>query len=315
MTSEAAAMQEATIDYERAQAAYETSIAAAANSEVQSSISSAQNAQVQLDELLSSPTAAEIAQANAQVADAEAALATLLEGPTVSELRSTEINLEQALVDLEEAHANLAATKLYARSAGTVLAIAAGVGERISEGAAVITLADTAQLELTISVAELDVPQITIGQPAAVAIDALSGRPFSGEIVTIAPSSDSSSGVVYYPVTVRLTDSELAQVRPGMTAIATIQNTQAALNDGWLVPTTAIQAQAGQSVVTVVSGETSKTVTVTPGAVQGEWTMVQSAELQAGDQVAGTLASYTNENSGGFRGPGGGPPGGGPPGS
>ncbi len=316
MTSEAAAMQEATIDYERAQAAYETSIAAAANSEVQSSISSAQNAQVQLDELLNSPTAAEIAQANAQVADAEAALATLLEGPTVSELRSTEINLEQALVDLEEAHANLAATKLYARSAGTVLAIAADVGERISEGAAVITLADTAQLELTISVAELDVPQITIGQPAAVAIDALSGRPFSGEIVTIAPSSDSSSGVVYYPVTVRLTDSELAQVRPGMTAIATIQNTQAALNDGWLVPTTAIQAQAGQSIVTVVSGETPKTVSVTPGAVQGEWTMVQSADLQAGDQVAGTLASYTNENSGGFRGPGGGgPPGGGPPGS
>ncbi len=313
MTSEAAAMQDATIDYEKAQAAYQTSIAAADNSELQSAISSAQNAQVQLDDLLNSPTEAEIAQAKAQVADAEAALATLQEGPTDSELRGTEISLEQALVDLEEAYGNLAAAKLYAPTAGTVLAVDTAVGERVSEGTVVVTLADTAELELTIDVAELDVPQIAVGQPAAVAIDALSGKPFSGEITVIAPSSDSSSGVVYYSVTVRLTDSELAQVRPGMTAIATIQNTQSAMSDSWLVPTTAIQEQNGQNVVTVINGETQTAVTVTPGAVQGEWTMVQSADLQAGDQVAATLASYTNENSG-FRGPGGGPPGGGPPG-
>ncbi len=313
MTSEAAAMQSATIDYEKAQAAYETSIAAAANSDVQSAVSSAQNAQVQLDNLLNSPTEAEIAQAKAQVADAEAALATLQEGPTDSEMRGTEINLEQALVDLEEAYANLAASKLYASTAGTVLAVDTSVGERVSEGTVVVTLADTAQLELTIDVAELDVPQITVGQPAAVAIDALSGKPFSGEITVIAPSSDSSSGVVYYSVTVRLTDSELAQVRPGMTAIATIQNTQTAMSNSWLVPTTAIQQENGKSVVTVIKGETETAVAVTPGAVQGEWTLVQSTELQAGDQVAATLASYTNENTG-FRGPGGGPPGGGPPG-
>jgi len=311
MTSEAAAMQEATIDYEKAQAAYETSIAAAENSEVQSAVSSAQNAQVQLDNLLNSPTEAEIAQANAQVADAKAALATLQEGPTVSELRGTEINLEQALVDLEEAYADLAAAKLYAPSSGTVLAIDTAVGERVSEGAVVVTLADTAELELTIDVAELDIPQVMVGQPAEVAIDALSGQPFSGEITVIAPSSDSSSGVVYYAVTVRLTDSELAQVRPGMTAIATIQNTQTAMNNGWLVPTTALQQQNGQTVVTVIEGETQRTAVVSPGAVQGEWTVVQSSDLQAGDQVAGTLASYTNENSN-SRVPGvGGPPGGG----
>lgn len=312
MTSEAAALQDATIDHEKAQAAYDVSIAAADNSEVQSAISSAQNAQVQLDELLNSPTDAEVASAQAQVADAEAALAELQEGPSASDLRSTEISLEQALVDLEEAHANLAAAKLYAPSDGTILTIDAAVGERVSDGSVVMTLADTRQLELTIDVAELDVPQIDIGQPAAIEIDAASGQTFRGEITDIAPSSDSTSGVVYYPVTIRLTDSDLAKIRPGMTAVATVQNTQTAAADGWLVPTTALQQQDGQAVVMVMQGDSQVAIPVTTGAVQGEWTVVQSEQLQAGDQVMGTLASYTNDNNG-FRGPGGGPPGGGPP--
>lgn len=312
MTSEAAALQDATIDYEKAQAAYEVSIAAADNSELQSAVSSAQNAQAQLDDLLNSPTAAEIAQAEAQVADAEAALAELLDGPTASELRSTEISLEQALVDLEEAYANLAAAKVYAPTAGVILALETGIGERISEGVAVVTMADTTRLELTISVAELDIPQVAAGQPAQIELDALSGQIFQGEVTSIAPSSDSTSGVVYYPVTIQLADEQLTNVRPGMTAVATLQNTQSAMSDGWLVPTSAISQVNEQSVVTVVDGENSRQVRVETGAVQGEWTIVQSSELAAGDQVQGTLASFTNENTGGFGPPGGGPPGSGP---
>lgn len=310
MTSEAAALQEATIDYESAKAAYEQSIAAADNSEVQSAVSSAQNAQAQLDTLLSSPTEAEIATAKAQVADAEKALADLKSGPSGSELRAVEIGLEQALVDLEEAHANLAAAQVVAPGDGIVLAIEAEVGQRVSEGATIVTLADTSQLQLTINVAELDVPQIANGQPAAIEIDALSGKTLVGEVAYIAPSSDSSTGVVYYPVTIRLTDDELTNVRPGMTAVATIKNTAAA-SGGWLVPTTAIQQQAGKAVVLVVSGEITTTVAVTPGAVQGEWTVVQSPDLKAGDQVAGSVASYLDQQQQRFGPPGGGPPGGG----
>lgn len=309
MTSEAAALQEATIDYESAKAAYAESVAAADNSEVQSAISSAQSAQAQLDDLLNSPTEAEIATAKAQVADAEKALADLKKGPTDSELRDAEIALEQTLVDLEEAHANLAAAQVIAPGDGTVLALDTEVGQRASEGTAVVTLADTSQLELTISVAELDIPQIAIGQPAAIEIDALSGQMLDGEVAAVAPSSDSESGVVYYPVTIRLTDAELARVRPGMTAVATIKNTATA-SGGWLVPTTAIQQQDGQAVVMVVKGEVTTPVVVTSGAVQGEWTIVQSDELQAGDQVVGSVASYLDRQQ--RFGPGaGGPPGGG----
>lgn len=312
MTSQAADLQSATIDYESAKAAYAESIAAAENSELQSAISSAQNAQAQLDDLLNSPTEAEIASAKAQVADAEKALADLKKGPTDSELRDAQISLEQTLVDLEEAHANLTAAQLTAPSDGVVLALDAEVGQRVSEGATIVTLADTSQLELTIDVAELDMPQIALGQPAAIDIDAISGKTLSGVIEAIAPSSDSASGVVYYPVTIRLTDEDLTNVRPGMTAVATIQNTSSA-SSGWLVPTTAIQQQADQANVIVVSGATTTTVVVMPGAVQGEWTVVQSPALKSGDQVVGSVASYLDRQQQRFGPGGGGPPGGGPP--
>lgn len=312
MTSQAADLQDATIDYERAKAAYEESVAAADDSEVQSAISTARNAEVTLDDLLNSPTEAEVAAAQAQMADAEANLADLMAGPTESETREAEIALEQALVDLEEAYNNLAAATLVAPTSGAVLAVNAGVGERVSEGATLVMLADTSQLELTINVAELDIPQLAIGQSAVVEIDALSGQQFEGEITNIAPSSESESGVVYYPVTIRLTDSDLSKVRAGMTAVATVQNTETAGQDGWLVPTTAIQTENNQSIVMVARGDQTIPINVTPGAVQGEWTLVQSPDLQAGDQVVGTVASFLDSDQpfGPRGGPGGGPPGG-----
>jgi len=313
MTSQAAALQDATIDYESALAAYAESTAAADTSALQSALSAAQDAQVQMDELLNSPTAAEIATAEANVADAEAALDDLLTGATTTDLRDAEINLEKTLIDLQIASVDLDAATIYAPSDGTVLAINAEVGERISEdGTAVVTLADTSQLELTIDVAEVDIVQISVGQAAEVEIDALPSQTFAGVVEYIAPTSEDTSGVVSYGVTIRLTDESLDRVLPGMTAVATIVDTNATTSDSWLVPTSAIRQQGDVSVVMVVAADGNRTVEVLSGTVQGDWTVVQSAELAVGDEVVGSVTSYISEDEG-VSGPGqgDGPPAGG----
>ena len=52
-------------------------------------------------------------------------------------------------------------------------------------------------------------------------------------------------------------------------------------------------------------------IEVAPGAVQGEWTVVNAAGLQAGDSVTAQLTSSIGEGNGdGFGPPGGGPSGG-----
>ena len=79
-----------------------------------------------------------------------------------------------------------------------------------------------------------------------------------------------------------------------MNAVANFPNQQA--NDHrWLVPTTALQTADNQSFVQVVRGEQMTQTPVTPVESQGEWTIVQSEVLQAGDEVLGQVASYVND--------------------
>ena len=315
-SAEAATLQSATIDYEAAKAAYEESTASATNSDLQSTLSSIQDAQVKLNDLLNSPTAAEIATAEAQVASAEATLADLQSGPTDNAVRSAEITLQQALINLEAANRDLIAATVTAPVAGVVMTLNAEVGVRSGADTVVATLADAAQLELIVDVAEADIPDVSIGQPAQVEIDALPGKTFDGVVQAIAPINNSSSSAVSYPVTVRLTGDDLTGVLPGMNAVATLTNQNPAAENSWLVPTNALREGGGATTVMVVRGETTGPVAVTRGAVQGEWTVVQSPELQDGDQVVGSLTSRLSEQRGGFFGgppPGAGLPGGGGP--
>lgn len=299
-SSEAADLQSATISYEAARAAYAESTAAASTSEVQSAVSSIQDAQVALDELLASPTAAEVASAQALVTSAQAALDELHQGAAATDLRDAEITLEQALVALEEAYATLDAAQVTAPIDGVVMSLAVGVGEQVSDGAEVATLADLTQLELTISVSELDIPRVSVGQAAQVEIDALAGQSFAGEVVAISPASDADATAVSYPVTIRLTGGAVDGVLPGMSAIGALIDDTLDAASSWLVPTNSIREENGASIVRIVRAGQPVVVTVTTGSVQGEWTVVQSPELQAGDQVLGSVTSYVGESSGRF---------------
>lgn len=303
-SAEATTLQDATIDYEASKAAYDEATAPPTASQLQSALSSIQNARVQLNDLLNSPTEAEIATAEAQVAQAEANLSDLQTGPTDNELRNAEITLQKALIDLANAERDLAATTVTAPMAGVVMSLNAELGVRQGADSIVATIADPRQLNLIVNVAESDIPSVSFNQAAQVEIDALPGKTFSGSVQSIAPINSSDSNSVNYPVTIRLTDSALDGVLPGMNAVATLQN-QAVGENSWLVPTNALREANGATMVMILRDGSPTPVTVTRGAVQGEWTVVQSPELQEGDQVVGSVTSRLNEQRGGFFG---GPP-------
>lgn len=303
--SQAIELQSATIDYESTLAAYQESTAAASNSSRQSAVSSIQNAQASLDTLLSSPSTAEIATAEAQVAEAEAALSDLQSGPTANDLRSAEITMEKALIDLESAQRDLDAAVLAAPVSGVVTAINATMGTRSSADSAAVTLTDPTQLELVINVAEADIPNVSEGQEATVEVDAFPGKSYTGVVEAVSPVNDSSASSVSYPVTIRLTSEDLTGVLPGMNAVATLVSQVEIPENSWLVPTNAVQSANGAATVTVLRDGLPVQITVTPGTIQGEYTMVQSADLEAGDEVVGTLASSGDESNF-FGGPAGG---------
>ncbi len=311
---QAAQLQQATIDYQAAKAAYDIATEPASEADLQSAWSAVQTAQQQLDDLRASPTPADLAAAEAQVASAAAQLENLLDGPSAADLQTAQVNVDKAKLDLQEAEENLAKARLLAPLSGTVLAVNVAVGQKVSPGVTAVTLTDLHALELTVNVAEVDIRKIAVGQPVQIAVDALPDTTFSGEVAQIAPATTSQQGVVNYPVTIRLTSEDLSGVRAGMTAVATIRTGDA--EAGWLVPSTAIRERNGQTMVLVLRNGQPTPIAVTRGEVQGEWTVVYSPDLRAGDEAVGGVSSFLNqsEDTGprGFGPPGGGfgPPGG-----
>jgi RND family efflux transporter MFP subunit len=314
MTQQAMDLQNATIDYDTTKAAYDVATQPT-QTNLQSAINGVATAQSQL-KALQQPTEAQLADAEAKVASAKATLADLVSGPTEPDWRTAELAVEQVKLALAQAQTNLDRAQLRSPITGTVLAVNVELGQQAPAGLNAITLADLTALELTINVAEVDIPKVQVGQPAQITLDALPGQTFNGVVSRIAPASTSQSGVVNYPVTIRLNNIDGAGVRPGMTAVATLVGNTAKTE--WLVPTNALVEFEGEITVVVVRGEQHLRVKVTPGAPQGEWTLVQSAELHAGDQVVGSVTLHLNQQNSPNNRPrgllgGGPPPGGGRP--
>ncbi len=297
MQPESAALQKATVEYERVLAKFNRINQPTAKSSVEDALSNLQKAQGDLEALKQKPTPSDLADAQAKVTDAEQRLNKLNAGATAAELQAAEAKVQKGQLDLEDAQIKLQNAQVFAPQAGTVLDIAVAVGDRATVGKTLVTLADTAQLKLTVKVAEVDITKIAVGQQVQIAIDAIRGHQFNGIIDSIAPINQSDKDVVNYPVTIRLTDATLDGVRPGMNAVATLVDSGPATSS-WLVPSSALRSQGdGRTLVLVQRGEGFAPVPVKPGENQGEWTLVEAPDLHAGDKVQGTVSTYVDQQN------------------
>jgi multidrug efflux pump subunit AcrA (membrane-fusion protein) len=201
-------------------------------------------------------------------------------------------------------------------SSGTSASSSSGSGSSI-------TITDMGSMQVEMTVSEVDIPKVAVGQKADVEFDAVSGKTFKGSVKSIMPNATSSSGVVNYTVYVKL-DSLEPTLRTGMTASVDIQTTVA--TDALALPSSAVKTDNGTKYVMVVGndGATSrKTVTVgvsddsftqvLSGIAEGTVVSTGSAAAASGSSTTGS--SGRNASGGAFMmgGPGAGGGTGGPP--
>src|SRR5215208_1730414 len=118
----------------------------------------------------------------------------------------------------EAAKAGVAAFSVIAPFEGVVANLKAKAGSSIQAGEIAVTVADfSSWLVKTTDLTEIDVVELTQGQPVVVTLDALPGKELQGNILSIGQSYAENQGDVVYEVVVVLTDSEPA-MRWGMTA-------------------------------------------------------------------------------------------------
>ena len=164
-----------------------------------------------------------------------------------------------------------------------------------SSSGAPVVIAPTQPLAVHLTVNEVDLPSLKVGQRVELEFDALSDITATGKVYDIGSEGTVSSGVVTFDVWVSL-DVTADELRSGMSASATIVTEIA--RDALLVSNAAVKtADDGSSYVEVLAdGATTPTqVTVTTGLASSTQTQILSG-LAEGDTVV-TSTSDSNDDS------------------
>jgi len=166
------------------------------------------------------PSGAELTAAKSAIAQAEATLARLQEGVSAEDLLIAQLQVEQAQLRLDQARDLLAEATLTAPHDGTITVVGVKRGEMSGMQPAFV-LTDLSRYHIDAMIDEIDIGRIAEGQPVTITLDALPGELLSGRIDRIAQTATADAGVVTYKVTISL-DPTAAALRAGMTANAGI---------------------------------------------------------------------------------------------
>jgi len=165
-------------------------------------------------------------QAENAVKEAESELQSARLGSPKNVIESKERQLQETNLQLELKRKDLEDTVLKAPFSGRVSKIHVERGEIISGEAVsasqeILRLIDTSRLFAEITVDEVDIAQLKVGQRAEVTIDAYADEIFSGKVVYIAPETTTSQGLVVVEVKIELEKAD-PRLKPGFTASADV---------------------------------------------------------------------------------------------
>lgn len=218
---------------------------------------------------------AELALLEAQLADAERELGRVQDGAAPDDILAA-----QARVDAAQATINLA--RLTAPFSGTITDVMIKPGDQASPGITAFRLDDLTHLLIDVSVSEVDINRIQIGQPVSLTFDAIQGKEYSGEISKVDQVGTNNQGIVDFTVTVELNNAD-ELVKTGMTAAVNIVINQ--LEDVLLVPNRAVRIRDGKRVVYILSDGQPVPVDVSLGASSEVNSEVISGDLSEGDTI------------------------------
>ena len=240
-------------------------------------------------------------------------------------IQSYKDSLDKAQESAESAQSKLESTQdsydnytITAPISGQVITKSYKVGDNITRNSGsttvLATIYDLSSLTFEMSIDELDIQKVKVGQKVAVTADAAEGQQFTGTVTNVSLESTYSNGVSTYPVTVTMDDS--GDLLPGMNVDGVITLAEAA--DVLAIPADALmrgnQVYVQDETVKEKQGPVPagfRAVQVETGLTSDSYVEIQSG-LAEGDVVyvaesSSSTGSFMMMPAGGM----GGPPGGG----
>jgi len=251
------ALQQATINYEQALAAYNITMQGA--------------------------TEGELRAAEAAVAQARSQLSALVEGASEEDLVMAQVAVDQARASLDLAQLQLEGATITAPFDGTVAFVGAEIDEQVAPGTPMIILLDTSGFYVEVSVDEIDVGQVELEQEVRITLDAYPDEELPGHVDYISPVATEDLGAVSYRVRVCFDHTSVPPLS-GMTANISIVTEHR--EDVLLVPSRAISVDRDSGLFYVdrlVDGEIER-VEIEIGIQDATYSEVLRG-LEEGDQV------------------------------
>ncbi|MBE2224399.1 MAG: efflux RND transporter periplasmic adaptor subunit [Anaerolineae bacterium] len=263
-----------------------------------------QIAQANLNSAASGVNYSSSASARSNVLNAEQALAAAQTGPEADEIetaeiavRQAELALQQALINqqtdalslaeaqlsLEAAEQTVTDTILTAPMTGTIMSIAANVGENVSTSE-FITLADLETPLLEVYLDESDMNMVGLDYAVEVVFDALPDETFAGVVVQVDPQLVNESGITAVRALVQLNSFAKPQTLPvGMNATVEVIGGQA--TNAVIVPVEALrELSPDEYAVFVMENGEPKLRMVEVGIMDFSFAQILSG-LEAGEEV------------------------------
>lgn len=226
------------------------------------------------------------------LAERERSLADLRQGPDSMDLRSQELSVRQRENALRDAQERLADYYVRAPFDGLVAVMDLKKGDTVSSGTAIATLiTDTKIASVTLN--EVDVARVKVGQKATLEFDAVPGLQLTGQVAEVDLIGVASQGVVSYAVGIAF-DAQDERVRPAMTVSANIIID--AKSEVLLVPNAAVKSQGDARYVQVPDEEIAvMDAAASPGVALARPPRRQAVEIGAANDEMTEVVSGLNE--------------------
>ena len=186
-----------------------------------------------------------IVNADRTIAEKTEAIAKLKAGADPLDVQSQQLSLQQRKNALIDAQEKLADYYIRAPFDGTIATLNVKKADTLSSGTSIATFI-TKQRLAEISLNEVDVAKVKVGQKATLTFDAVDGLTISGSVAEIDTVGTVSQGVVTYAVKIGF-DTQDDHVKPGMSVSAAIITDMK--QNVLTVPNSAVKTQGNASYV------------------------------------------------------------------
>jgi len=245
-----------------------------------------------LDKLKAGADPKDIQAAQDKIREKQEALLKLKTGADPLDIQSSELTVKQRESALFDAKEKLADYYVRAPLDGVIAKVDAKKGDSASPASILATLI-TRQKLAEISLNEVDVAKVKVGQKATLTFDAVPDLTITGQVAEIDAVGTVSQGVVTYTVKIGF-DTQDDRIKPGMSVSAAIV-TEAKPNV-LLVPNSAIKSQGNATYVEMPALDDISAAKANPGgAVLKNPLRRQSVEIGAASDEFTEIISGLNE--------------------